>query len=441
MKRVSFRMLLTAVFILSAASMIFLSGCAKDGADGINGTNGTNGAAGLNGLDANTSCKKCHTTSVWDTVVTQYKNSKHYMGNTVSRNTKYCAKCHTSEGFLQTINNGIFTVTNDMPNANRITCETCHQHSGFDFAGDTASYVLSYKNPVFLNYNKNLVATDFGKVNNLCANCHQIRGATAFVYSDTTTNTGYTLKTNVAFTQLPYFPFAYTWASDNDTVQYLASRSFSVHDGNQSNLVAGINGYEYKGVDYSASRTWKHSSFGCADCHMNKYSSATKTGGHTMKCNEAECDACHSLPNITNVQTSVQGLLTTLGDKLVARKVMKKTTNSSGVVSYSALNTHDFNGKLYITPTPADSVTKYATSASNNTVSPTTGLVIYGNMLKYAKDTDWSLRIGRPWKYGELGAAYNYTYVNTLNALGVHNPVYAKKLLQESINWLNANKR
>ena len=160
-----------------------------------------------------------------------------------------------------------------------------------------------------------------------------------------------------------------------------------------------------------------------------------------MKCNTAVCDACHTLPNITNTQTSVQGLLTTLGDKLVARKVMKKTTNSSGVVSYSALATHDFNGKLYYTATPADSTTKYASSTSANTVSATTGLVVYGNMLTYAKDADWSLRIGRPWKYGELGAAYNYSYVSTLNALGVHNPVYAKKLLQESINWLNANKR
>ncbi|MEI6695706.1 MAG: multiheme c-type cytochrome [Bacteroidota bacterium] len=435
MRKLNLQFFLSAALILSAASMIFLSGCAKDGVDG------KDGATGLNGLDANQSCKQCHTTSVWDTIVNQYKLSKHYFGTSSSRNTKYCAGCHTSEGFQQRVNNGIFATTNDMPNANRITCETCHQHSGFDFAADTASYVLFTTKAVLLHYNKNAFATDFGKVNNLCASCHQIRGATSFVYTDTTSNTGYPKVTNAAFVQLPYFPFTYTWANDNDTVNYLASRSFSVHDGNQSNLVAGIYGFEYKGVDYSSSRTWKHSSFKCVDCHMMPYNktggpTGGPAGGHTMIVDEATCKACHTVDNITNTELAVQGLLTTLGDKLTARKVFKKTTSTSGVVSYSAVNTHDFNGKLYIYN---DSITKYATMSSNNTVSATTGLVVYGNMLKYAKDTDFSNRKGTPWKYGELGAAYNYGFVSTLNAYGVHNPVYAKKLLQESINWLNAN--
>ncbi len=75
----------------------------------------------------------------------------------------------------------------------------------------------------------------------------------------------------------------------------------------------------------------------------------------------------------------------------------------------------------------------------NNTVSPTTGLVIYGNMLKYDKDANYQYRIGRAWKYGELGAAYNYAYINSELSLGAHNPTYALQLLQNSIDWLNAN--
>ena len=430
--------ILTVAAVLSVASLIFLS-CAKDGKDGLTGPAGANGTNGLNGLDANTTCKVCHTSSVWDSIVGQYKLSKHFYGNTSARNTKYCARCHTSEGFQQIVNNGIFSATNDMPNANRITCETCHQHSSFDFATDTASYVLFTTKPVFTNFSKNLVATDFGKVNNLCATCHQIRGATSFVYSDTTSGTGYTKVTNAAFTQLPWFPFAYTW-NETDTVKYLASRSFSVHDGSQSNLMNGNFGYEYKGVDYSTSRTWQHSNMGCADCHMNKYDPATKTGGHSMIVNEAVCNSCHGAnDNINYTKTLIQTKLNTLGDLLVARKVMKKTTTTTGgvtTVSYSAVNTHDFNGKLYIYN---DSITKYATMSSMNTVSPTTGLVVYGNILKYAKDTDFANRKGNAWQYGELGAAYNYTFINSLNALGIHNPKYAKKLLDESINWLNAH--
>jgi hypothetical protein len=77
--------------------------------------------------------------------------------------------------------------------------------------------------------------------------------------------------------------------------------------------------------------------------------------------------------------------------------------------------------------------------ASANTVSPTTGLVVYGNSITLGTDASWATRIGRPWKYGELGAAYNYGYINSELSMGVHNPVYAMQLLQKSIDWLKAN--
>jgi len=56
-----------------------------------------------------------------------------------------------------------------------------------------------------------------------------------------------------------------------------------------------------------------------------------------------------------------------------------------------------------------------------------------------AIDADYANRIGREWKYGELGAAYNYAYINCELSKGVHNPTYALQLLQNSIDWLNAN--
>jgi hypothetical protein len=71
----------------------------------------------------------------------------------------------------------------------------------------------------------------------------------------------------------------------------------------------------------------------------------------------------------------IDGKRIELAELLTARKVFRKTTNSSGVVSYSAMNTHDFNGKLYPTTQPPGDL--FATSTGNNTVSPTTGLVVY----------------------------------------------------------------
>jgi hypothetical protein len=401
------------------------------GITGLTGAKGDNGLNGKDGKDANSSCLVCHTVANFDSKIDEYQLSKHYLGTTSGRFTKFCARCHTHEGFQEILGNGKFVVTNDIPNATRINCKTCHAHTGFNFS-DTLAQILTTVSPVYLNYNKNLVATDFGKINNLCVTCHQIRGYTSLVYSDTTLTPD---VINKAYDQLPYFPFANT--DDNALVSYLAGRSFSVHDGNQSNLFKGINGYEYVGKTYT--RTWKHSDLSCTDCHMNEYNAEKKTGGHTLWVNEDACKTCHNgADKITPTQSLITAKLTELGELLTTRKVFKKTTNATtGAVSYSALPTHDFNGKLY--PNTQTSGDVFALSSSNNTVSPTTGLVIYGNILKYAKDADFGIRIARQWKYGELGAAYNYGYINAELSKGVHNPTYALQLLQNSIDWVTVN--
>ena len=42
----------------------------------------------------------------------------------------------------------------NVPDPNRDLLTPCHQHSGFDFAGDTNTLVLRTTSPVYLNYNK-----------------------------------------------------------------------------------------------------------------------------------------------------------------------------------------------------------------------------------------------------------------------------------------------
>ena len=424
--------------LMITAACLLLTSCGKEGpqgpagvngtngTNGVNGINGVNGVDGLNGKDANSSCLVCHTVANFDAKIAEYHLSKHYLGTSSNRFGKFCARCHTSEGFIQILTSGQFTVTNDMPASNRINCTTCHQHSGFDFTGDTVSQVLATTNPVYLNYNKNLTATDFGAINNLCVTCHQIRGATSLTYFDVAQNK------SVPFDQLPFFPFWNT--NDNDSVPYLVGRSFSVHDGNQSNLFKGINAYEYNGKTYT--RTWKHSDNACTDCHMNTYNPADSTGGHSLKVNRAECTACHGSDKLTPVQTGITLKIAELRDILVARKIFKATT-SGGNTSYSAVPTHDFFGVLFPT---VQSTTTYAISlVAANTVDPKTGLVVYTNNVTVAVDPDWSKRIGRSWRFGELGAAYNYGFINSELSKGIHNPTYALQVLQNSIDWLNAN--
>ena len=416
MKRIDFTIILAAALLAGCEGPVGPAG--KDGIDGLNGHDGVN---------ANAVCLTCHVSSNMALKNVQYEESKHFTGNTSARNTKYCARCHTSDGFNEITSQDKFVVSNDIPNATRITCETCHQHSGFDFAGDTNTLVLRTTTPVFLNYNRNLVATGFGKVNNLCVTCHQIRGVTQERYTDS-------LGVVRTFDQLPFFPFSPT-KDDNAPVNYQVGQSFSVHDGNQSNLFKGINGYEYNGQVYT--RIWQHSENTCTTCHMNKWDAIAKVGGHTLKPNEDACENCHTSDHIEPTRAKIDAKRIELAELLVARKVFRKSVNSSGATSYSAVQTHDFYGRLF--PTTQTS-TLYATAVvSANTVSPTNGLVIYGNSITMATDASWATRIGRPWKMGELGAAYNYGYINSEMSMGVHNPVYAMQLLQKSIDWLKAN--
>ena len=411
------------VIVLTAA---FLAACR--GPEGPAGPAGINGLDGKPGTDANAACLACHSTANMSAKYDQYYQSKHFTGNTsLTRNTKYCARCHTNEGFREITGAGTFVVHNDIPDATRISCGTCHKHMGFDFAVDTTTQILRTTAPVFLNYNKNLVATDFGKINNLCVTCHQIRGVTQERYTDS-------LGVVKTFSQLPFFPFPAT-KDDKAPVNYQVGQSFSVHDGNQSNLFKGINGYEYNGQTYT--RTWQHSANSCTTCHMNKFDATRKVGGHTLIPNETECSNCHASDHIETTQRAIDAKRIELGELLVARKVFRKSTNSSGAVSYSAVQTHDFYGRLFAT---AATPTMYATGmVSANTVSATNGLVVYGNSITLGTDASWATRIGRPWKYGELGAAYNYGYINSELSMGVHNPVYAMQLLQKSIDWLKAN--
>jgi hypothetical protein len=393
------------------------------------------GPQGTPGKDANSSCLKCHNTAKTEAIEEAFDASAHFEGN--PRTGKYCARCHSNEGFKEVTRKpwatgALISATNDIPNGTRMDCETCHQHSSFEFADDTITQVLRTTAPVSLAYDNYSKTTDFGEINNLCSSCHQIRGARYVAYSDATPPTGGPV-TNKAFSELPYFPFDNT--KEATTVKYTVGTSFSVHDGNQSNLFAGINGYEYAGKTYT--RTWKHSDNSCTDCHMNEYDPATETGGHTFKVNTAKCTECHNgSDKITPVQSLIDAKRIELAEILVTRKVFKKTTGSSGV-SYSAVPSHDFYGTLF---PGVSSATKYATALpATNTVSASTGLVVYGNTVTWATDADFALRIGREWKYGELGAAYNYGYINSELSKGVHNPTYALQLLQNSIDWLNAN--
>lgn len=419
------------------------------------GPAGENGGNGIDGKDANSSCLKCHSTAKMVAIESQFEMSDKAERN--ARPGKYCAKCHSTEGFSEVVAKGTFNTANDY-NGAHLSCAACHKHSAFDFTGDTVSQVLRTIAPVYTSFNnfnyttmayERVNASDYGGINNLCGNCHQYRGQTVNTYTDTTTAGGHKVTTGVKYTNVPYFPIVNL--ATNTTVKFIAGTSFSIHEGaNQADYLIGKNGYEYTGVTYA--RVWQHSTAKCTDCHFNTYNATSQTGGHTMKVNveDPTCTSCHTggssiAAKRTATLAAINAKLTELGDMLVARKVFFKSTSGS----YSAVPTHDFYGTL-LPNTATATTTKYALSLANaNTINPTSDILTYNSLVTWAVDkvatgtaAGCNSRIGREWTYGELGAAWNYTYVNTVATSAnkaVHNPYYAMQLLQSSIDWLTAN--
>ena len=158
---------------------------------------------------------------------------------------------------------------------------------------------------------------------------------------------------------------------------------------------------------------------------------------------DPKCVACHDLTTkIPATLATINAKLAELGDLLVAKKLYYKSvsTSSSAIngFRYFVQPSHDFFGTLL--PTTASAPTTYALSlSSRNYVSTTTGLLVYNSEVNWSVDNDYANRIGREWTYGELGAAFNFTYVSTTASAanrGVHNPTYALELLQSSIDYL-----
>jgi len=424
-----------------------------DGIDGKDGTNGKDGSDGKDGVDGDLTCLSCHTALNMDAKETQYAKSD--KGARSARSGKYCARCHSTEGFQEIVTMGSFFVTNEMLNGTKISCAACHKHAAFDFGDDPASKIFRTTAPVYLNYqNYNLTtnayvktkATDYGEANNLCANCHQIRGTTVATYTDPN-NPVKPVTAGVKFTQQAYFPIANgSGISESTPVKYRAATNFSIHEGaNQPDYLISKGGYEYTGKVYT--RITTHSSYKCIDCHFNALDAAETTGGHTMKVNlsDPNCTTCHDLTTkIPETFASITAKLIELGDLLAERKVFKKTASTSSSAlngyTYSAQPSHDFYGTLL--PTVSDTTAYALTLTSKNAPSASTGLLVYNSEVTWAVDKDFANRIGREWTYGELGAAFNFTYVNsvaTTENKGIHNPRYAMDLLQTSIDYLKAN--
>ena len=272
-----------------------------NGAAGPAGPAGPTGPQGPAGQDANENCTQCHTDNVTlFAKQVQYAQSTHRLGGNFERSEASCAGCHTHQGFIERMVDGVPEATADVMDPAPINCRTCHQiHATYT----SADYALTASGPVTFK-NESHGTFDFGdQAGNLCAQCHQGRAVNQPI-------------------------------PGGDDYEITSSR-YGYHHGPQGNVIAGVGAVEFEGSKTITGGPTSHGNVAfnegmCATCHMGE-AFGEQAGGHTWKMtydyhgtiedNVAGCNTCHDdfedFSEMGDVPGTVLGLMVQLEQRLV----------------------------------------------------------------------------------------------------------------------------
>ena len=382
MRKINLVYLTTIIFLGLAMA---LASCTKEGpagADGKDGADGADGLDGIDGADGTATCNECHDSDA--SMVTnqfQWAMSMHNAGSAIGRNNiPSCSPCHSNQGFHlsdgNTLDAGV--PVNDPTTINCYTCHPIHSTYTAEDLGllytDVPDWHVTYDKPV---------DADFGK-GNLCAQCHQSR-------------------TREPVVDLNDLTIVYSGISSH----------YGPHYSSQANLAGGFGAYELEGSISYGDGTHVHGTSatdGCISCHMG-FSTAAGSGGHTMHINPASdlekaCMQCHSEGSMAETKyeeyyaenfatidhtepptVNTTSRYTILGDLLVDHGVYTKVVDS---VDGAPVDVHyEINSDLEI----------------NGTLT---------------------------------AALFNHRYLYQDHSHGMHNPGYARALLQNSIEAVEA---
>jgi len=318
MKRISMLTVLGGLAILIAGALI-ISSCegpvgpqGPAGPEGPAGPTGPQGDDGTQGVAGNEVCLECHTVAVKEAIETQYLTSLHatsqtfYPGSPTTveyaggRND--CARCHSTEGFIETLWTGQDTTANDIPLPSGLRCETCHDfHKSLDFENEP-NQAIRATDAITLIAGGVEVEYD-NEESNLCMNCHQARSNPA---------------------------------DDADGAAIVEVTShYGPHHAPQANFINGLGGYEF-GAALSTSGEHESGS-DCVSCHM--YEGSAETGGHTWAPGVGACISCH--PDATDFdinggETEIKGLMEDLTAALITAGMLDADGHAIEEVSYQA---------------------------------------------------------------------------------------------------------
>ncbi len=316
MKRIFSLLMLSALAIF--AVLVVLPGCEGPAGDpGANGTAGIDGTDGTDGVDANSFCIECHTLANKNTIKAQFTMSSHgspgfALGYAGARGN--CAKCHSHQGYLETVMTGRDTIGNPIGIPTAFECGTCHDFHSTLAEDEFPDYALRNNETVSLMYNDHATTVNLPGSGNVCGYCHQPRPQDGF----------------------PLIP------DGTDSIAVTSSH-WGTHYGTQSIIMEGVEGFEVAG-SMAYENSGHTETLDCAACHMNK-EGGEDVGGHTFNMvspaeveNIAACTSCHSSLtsfDFNGVQTEIEGLIHHLDELLMEHKLIDDTGHA---IPYTADN-------------------------------------------------------------------------------------------------------
>jgi len=360
-----------------------------------------------------------------------YTNSGPNPSNTtdpavLAKATPVCVRCHTTTGYVNFVESGFVTVSPFGSNTDKTKevtgCDACHTSYDFtkvrnvpavtiffNFSGIT---VPSAGNPDgHLKIQNNAVIFPDLKASNMCIPCHSGRGV------------GSAIKLLQAL-----------------GIDFGNTNSPSGHDFTGAALLTAKSGYEFDGKEYvtGVGADTGHDSTGlssgkgpCVTCHLNK---ATKSDSHTFK-PVIHSSAQFSLFTTNRTWAQVYSVSTASPASLTVSSITSLSCNTANchagltTMTEAGLNS-DKQG--YISALAV--LNKWVRLVRNVPVLPQSAFNSTTNRAR--STTKWDY-LGVGTGPDLMGSSFNLSMLNNEPGAYVHNPLYAKRLIYDSIQFLS----
>ena len=376
---------------------------------------------------------------------------------------KACQQCHTATGnsnFMKAqsastaydpANNDFshlegWTATNKTSGQNELLyCWGCHSevetgtlHAPTNTGITTANWTdgSAAKLPI------NVVLPNRGK-SNACMGCHSGRGNI-----ETLMGKGFTPDpTAVLFIAFDPITNTTTFSTPKPTATATATHYMNAG----ATIFKDITkvGYEFPSKDYT-NAAFLHDSTNCVACHMKSATSHSlsvvakdaTTGEITAINTQATCDGCHSVPvmNAVVLQQATAGYeeaLAVFNAALTIKGYIWTPSHPYFKFDFNGDKVLDVADNLYTFTDPLTKVVSYQVTVPAGATVAEGWKDVNADTIIDSKD---SVSVSPLWPVqGDLGAAHNYNYLHHEAGAYAHNGKYAKRLIFDSIDWLDGD--